>query len=302
LCRKTFNYFFTPAGNNRLIFLKNVSLIIENMKTLKNHLILFDEECPMCRAYTQAFVRSGMLAKDGRAAYQSELETVCPVIDRQRAVNEIALVNTQNGEITYGVESLFKVIGNACPVFAPLFRFRPFAWLMGKVYAFISSNRRVIIPAGKKESTYAYQPTFKLHYRIAYLLLTWLGTGYILTAYAYLLTGFIPAGGPWREYFICGGQIIFQGTIISAFAREKLWNYLGNMMTISFAGSLLLLLMVGVAHWIKVPQVVLPLYFMGVAGLMFLEHIRRTGLMGLGWVMTVTWVLYRVGLLLVLLK
>jgi len=267
------------------------------MKTLKDHKILFDAECPMCRVYTQAFVTSGMLGEEGRAAYQTEMEAVCPVIDRQRAVNEIALVNTQNGEVTYGVESLFKVIGNALPVFGPLFRFRPFAWLMSKVYAFISYNRRVIIPPGKREGAYPYQPSFKLHYRIAYLLFTWLGTGCILTAYAHLLTGFLPLGGPWREYFICGGQIIFQGLVISTFAREKLWNYLGNMMTISFAGSLLLLLMLGLAHSVELPPVVFPLYFLGVAGLMFLEHIRRTGLMGLGWVLTVTWVLYRVGLL-----
>ena len=272
------------------------------MKTLKNHMILLDNECPMCRVYTQAFVQSGMLEREGRAAYQSGLETVCPVIDRQRAVNEIALVNTQNGEVTYGVESLFKVIGNACPVFGPLFRFRPFAWLMSKVYAFISYNRRVIIPAGKGEETFAYQPTFKLHYRIAWLLFTWLATGSILTAYAHLLIRVIPPGGPLREYFICGGQMIFQGVIISTFAREKMWNYLGNMMTISFGGSLLLLLMSGLAHWIKLPPAVFALYFMGVAGLMFLEHIRRTGLMGLGWVMTVTWVLYRVGVLVFILS
>ncbi len=264
-------------------------------------MILFDSECPMCRAYTQAFVQSGMLEKDSRAAYQTKMETVCPVIDRQRAVNEIALVNTQNGEVTYGVESLFKVIGNACPFFGPLFRFGPFAWLMSKVYAFISYNRRVIIPAGKQEGTYAYQPTFKLQYRLAWLLFTWLGTGGILTAYAHLLTGIVPLGGPLREYFICGGQMIFQGAVISTFAREKLWNYLGNMMTISFAGSLLLVLMLGIAHLGKLPPVVFPLYFMSVAGLMFLEHIRRTGLMGLGWVLTATWVLYRVGLLVVLL-
>lgn len=257
----------------------------------------------MCRTYTQAFVNSGMLGEGGRAAYQNEMERVCPVIDRQRAVNEIALVNTQNGEVTYGVQSLFKVVGNACPVFGPLFGFRPFGWLMSKVYAFISYNRRVIIPAGKNEGAYVYQPTFKLQYRIAWLLFTWLGTGCILTAYAHLLTGIIPLGGPLREYLICGGQIIFQGAVISTFAREKLWNYLGNMMTISFGGSLLLLLMLVAAHWAKLPPVVFPLYFMAVAGLMFLEHIRRTGLMGLGWVMTVTWVLYRVGLLvLILLK
>ena len=56
--------------------------------------------------------------------------------------------------LTYGVKSLFKIIGNACPVFNPLFAFKPFVWLMSKVYAFISYNRRVIIPAGENDGRF----------------------------------------------------------------------------------------------------------------------------------------------------
>ena len=271
------------------------------MKTLENHMILFDGECPMCKVYTKAFVATGMLDNNGRAPYQNKMDTVCPIIDKQRAVNEIALVNLNNGEVTYGVKSLFKIIGNTCPVFNPLFQFQPFIWLMSKAYAFISYNRRVIIPANEAGNNFTYQPAFKLHYRIAYLLLTWLCTGYILTAYAHLLTGIVPLGHALREYFICGAQIIFQGTVISTFKKEKIWEYLGNMMTISFAGSLLLLIMLGVNHWFSITPIIAVLYFMAVAGLMFLEHIRRTKLLNLGWTMTVTWALYRVGLLILIL-
>ncbi|MDR3696257.1 DUF393 domain-containing protein [Mucilaginibacter sp.] len=271
------------------------------MKTLENHMILFDGECPMCNLYTKAFVSTGMLAANGRAAYQNNMDNVCPVIDKQRAVNEIALINLNNGEVTYGIQSLFKVFGNTCPVFKPLFNFKPFARLMSKVYAFISYNRRVIIPAGTVGDSYPYQPTFKLHYRIAYLLFTWFCTGFILTGYAHLLTGIVPLGGPLREYFICGGQIICQGIIISTYARDKFWTYLGNMMTISFAGSLLLAIVMILNHWFRFPAIVYPLYFMAVAGLMFLEHIRRTKLLGLGWTLTITWILYRVALLAVIL-
>jgi len=267
------------------------------MKTLENHMILFDGDCPMCNMYTQAFIRSGMLGENGRAAYQTTMDNICPVIDKQRAVNEIALVDLKNGEVTYGIPSLFKVIGNACPVFKPLFGFKPFAWLMSKLYAFISYNRRVIIPAPTIGNAYAYQPTFKVQYRIAYLLFTWFCTGFILTAYAHLLTGVVPIGNSLREYFICGGQIIFQGLIICAYARKDFWTYLGNMMTISFAGSLLLLLPIILHHWFILPAISFPLYFMGVAGLMLLEHIRRTKLLALGWTLTITWVLYRVALL-----
>lgn len=77
------------------------------MKTLKNHLILFDEECPMCRMYTSAFVSTGLLDKAGRAAYQEMSAQACPMVDRQRAADEIALVNQETGEVTYGIDDHF---------------------------------------------------------------------------------------------------------------------------------------------------------------------------------------------------
>jgi hypothetical protein len=281
----------------RLIFRSYVSLNIENMKTLKNHLILFDGECPMCNVYTSAFVKTGMLSTGGRATYQDSMDTFCPLIDKQRAVNEIALVNLENGEVTYGVKSLFRVIGNTCPAFVPIFACKAFEWVMSKIYAFISYNRRVIIPAGNGGDGFAWQPSFKIQYRLAYLLFTWFCTGYILTAYAHLLAPVVPLGSAGREYFICGGQMLFQGLVISTFAGKELWAYLGNLMTISFAGSLLLTLVMLLNHFIKLPPLTFPLYFLVVAGLMFLEHMRRTKLLGLGWTLTITWVLYRMALL-----
>jgi predicted DCC family thiol-disulfide oxidoreductase YuxK len=272
------------------------------MKTLKNHVVLFDAECPMCNMYTKAFVKTGMLDSNGRSAYQHVPESTCPVYDRQRAVNEIALVDLKSGEVTYGIKSLFKIIGNAWPVFAPLFTFKPFVWLMSKIYAFVSYNRRVIIPPTKGEGNFAYQPTFKKHYRIAYLLFTWFFTGFILTAYAHLLAGLVPLGNAYREYMICGGQIIFQGLVICAFERKEAWTYLGNMMTISFAGSLLLLIPLAVSHWFKLGAEVYILCFMGVAGLMLLEHIRRTKLLNLGNTLTITWVTYRIIILVLILN
>ena len=261
------------------------------MKTLQNHVILFDEECPMCAVYTKAFVQTGMLTANGRESYQKVPAEICPLIDRQRAANEIALVNTETGEVSYGINSLFKVIGSSMPVFRPLFAFKPFLYIMAKLYAFVAYNRKVIIPAKAKVNS--IQPTFKVLYRMAYLLFTWLGTSYILTAYAHLLTDYVPLGGAYREYFICGGQMIFQGIIIYCYKKKKLWDYLGNMMTISFAGSILLTLGLIVDQMVHLHPAVYIIYFLMVAGLMFLEHIRRSRLLELGWLMTITWAVYR---------
>ncbi|MEO6150163.1 MAG: DUF393 domain-containing protein [Mucilaginibacter sp.] len=271
------------------------------MKTLKNHIILYEAECPMCNLYTKAFVSTGMLDANGREAYQDMPADACPLVDRQRAANEIALLNTQTGEVNYGIASLFKIIANTFPVFKPLFLFRPFIWLMTKVYAFISYNRRVIIPA-TVEGAAAIQPVFILRYRLAYLLLSWQLVSFILTQYAQLLIGMVPVGNAYREYFICSGQILFQGIVVSLYANPKKWDYLGNMMTISLAGALLLLPALIVAQFMVLPALVYTLYFLGVAGLMFLEHIRRTKLLALGWLLTISWVLYRLAVLLFIIK
>jgi predicted DCC family thiol-disulfide oxidoreductase YuxK len=238
------------------------------MKTLKNYLILFDEECPMCRMYTKAIVSTGLLDKEGRAAYQELPAQACPMVDRQRAANEIALVNQETGEVTYGIESLFKIIAQVVPFLGPLFSFKPFVWLMSKVYAFIAYNRRVIVPPSS-DRAFQFQPTFKLHYRIVYLIFTWFVTACILSYYAGLLKGLVPIGHAYREYFVCGGQ-----------------------MTISFAGALLLLPPMLLAVWVDLDPILYLAWFLAVAGLMLLEHIRRCSRLKIGWTLTLTWVLY----------
>jgi predicted DCC family thiol-disulfide oxidoreductase YuxK len=270
------------------------------MKALTNHLILYDAECPLCDLYTGAFIKAGILNSDGRAPYQQLANNACPMVDRQRAVNEIALVNLETGEVSYGIKSLFKICSTAMPVFRRLFAFGPFVWLMSKVYAFVSYNRKVIIPVAPAKS-FAIQPTFRLKYRIAYLVFTWAVTSCILTNYAGLLNGIVPVGNTYREFLICGGQIIFQGFIVSALAKNKKWDYLGNMMTISFAGALLLLPMLAVSGLLGHHPIFYTGYFLCVAGLMFLEHIRRSKLLQLGWGLTISWALYRVLVLLIIL-
>lgn len=271
------------------------------MKTLNNHVIMFDAECPMCRLYTQAFVKTGMLDADGRMAYQTAPANFCPVVDRQRAVNEIALVNTETGEVSYGIASLFKVIGTSFPVFRKLFSYRPFIWLMGRVYAFISYNRRVIVPGSIADEN-GLQPTFRLDYRLAYLVVTCAMVGFILTHYAALLTPLVPIGAGWREYAICSGQVFFQGIIVGLYKKQKLWDYLGNMMAISAAGALLLAPVLVLSHWLAVPAQLATANFLLVAGLMFLGHLRRCKLLSLGWLPTITWGAYRLILLMAIVK
>jgi hypothetical protein len=70
------------------------------------------------------------------------------------------------------------------------------------------------------------------------------------------------------------------------------------MMTISLAGALLLLSVIAINAIIHLPPFVAAVYFLLVAGLMLLEHIRRVKLLSLSWGLTLSWVCYRVVVLL----
>lgn len=272
------------------------------MKTLHNHIILYDAECPMCNLYTGAFVRNGLLDADGREAYQQYAGTACPNLDWQRAVNEIALVNQDTGEVTYGVESLLKVCGNAVPLLGPLFRWKPFLWFAAKAYAFISYNRRVIVPAPVSENQFAYQPSFNLKYRVAWLVFSWVVTSCILACYTDLLTAFLVKSTYWREFAICGGQILFQAAVVFSYKKQKAWDYLGNMMTISLAGAMVLLPCLVLCVWLNLGWLTCSFCFMLTVFLMFLEHLRRCKLLRVGYLMTITWILYRIIVLIILLN
>lgn len=269
------------------------------MKTLKNHFLVFDDGCPLCRTYTHAFIHTGMLDANGREAYQQMNEATCALIDKERARNEIALVNRTTGEVEYGVSGILKVIGENYPVFKPLFRHRAFLFIMTKIYAFISYNRKVIMPGNPHDTC---NPDLNRAYRWAYLFITWLVTSVILSRYSATLNGMI-SPGPWfREYVVCGGQIVFQAMVIRLMAKEKTLTYLGNMMTISMAGAFLLAGVLCAGNLFRLEN---PLFYAGaflaVAGGMLFEHIRRVKLIEVTPAMSVSWVVYRLLILILIL-
>lgn len=268
------------------------------MKMLRDHIIIYDADCPLCRAYTGAFVRKGMLAPDGRQAFQRMDNETEALLDLDRARSEIALVDTRTGQVRYGLQSLMTIIGHAIPVLQPLFRFRPLRWLLQRLYYLVSYNRKIIAAVTPSANArMSCNPPFNLKYRILYLLLSWVFTSFILQRYSGLLEGLIPASSFGREFMICGGQILFQGAMMGFLRRELLLEYLGHMMTVSLMGALFLLPLLLLSPLLPAAPLAYAAYFMGVVAFMLYEHMRRMRLLGLGLVPSMSWVTYRVLLL-----
>lgn len=261
------------------------------MKTLENHTILYDDECPLCTNYTRAFVATGMLDNDGRKSYTDAVGTIGGV-DWDRARNEIALVNHRDHTVAYGPDAIVAVLANRFPPFGLFTRVRPLRWLVSKLYFFISYNRKVVAPGKVFEGINRCTPSMHYGYRWAYIVLTCLLAATVLTSYTRLLVPLVPASTFGREFLICGGQLVFQGIIVAMLNRQRWIHYLGNMMTVSLLGALLLWPALLLRNVVTSPLPYL-LYFMMVVGGMFLEHYRRVKILELPWIVCFTWVLYR---------
>jgi hypothetical protein len=210
------------------------------MKTLKNHTLIYDNECPMCNIYSKGFIKCGMLDEKGREAFTDMSFKNKDLIDFNRAKNEIALVDHEKNTVIYGLESLLLIIGNSFPKLEKIARIQPLHWFFKKLYSFVSYNQKQIIPSAKDQHEEACVPDFNLKYRLAYIAFVVIFSGYILSIFSSKIgLGLTP--NFWREFVICCGQIVWQTLVLKTYLKDKIWNYLGNMMTVSLIGTLLLI-------------------------------------------------------------
>lgn len=266
---------------------------------LRNHVIIYDDECPLCRAYTGAFVRMDFLEKEGRIPYKDIALLKNTNIDSGRSVNEIPLIDQVSGEVTYGIRSLLKILGHRWKLFNYLAKKPAFLYPVGKLYSFISYNRKVIMPGKDTESSCV--PDFNVKYRILYLIFCSMVTGISLYYFAALLPARLRPGAAIVEIMIAAGQILFQLPFLSGKKRTTIYNYLGNLMTVSLAGALALIPVTLAGHYLSTGFPFTAVCFIVIAGGMFAEHYRRVRLLGLPAYLCLTWVLYRLLLLLILL-
>lgn len=271
------------------------------MKTLKDHTLVYDVDCPLCRAYTKGFIASGLLDNGGRTEYQKVGGYFSPDMDPKRSQDEIALVDMRTGKVRYGLDSLMFILGQRFPLFIKTLSLPGTRHAINVLYKLISYNRKVIAPAKvNPEHRFQCAPSFNLTYRWAYIIISWIVTSMLLSAFTDLFVPFVAPGSVSRELIICGGQIAFQAAAVSLVTRSRRMEYLGNMMTVSLIGSLMLIPALIIGEIIAVPAFIWLVYFTCVVTYMLYEHMRRMKILDLGIGMSLSWVLYRTLVLAVL--
>ena len=133
--------------------------------------IIYDESCPLCAAYTNAFVVTGLVSKDARKNFSTVSPQLISLIDSRRAANEIPVIDAHTNQVWYGIDALLEIFGQRFPLVKKCGNIKPVKWMLIKFYKFISFNRRVIVAKNQAAASYDCTPDFNIRYRLFFMLL-----------------------------------------------------------------------------------------------------------------------------------
>ncbi len=205
---------------------------------LSDKIILYDDSCPMCSLYTQAFVRLRLLGPENRVGLAGAGEQYLAHLDLDRARHEIPLLDRETGEVVYGIDALFLIISHRFPILRYLFRLRLFRAPMNGLYQIVTYNRRFIAGTAAPCSGFNCAPDFSLKYRSIYLALAF-------AAWAGLLYGFLRNTVKIDDPALHGAVLTACSLQLLALAcgarARRRWDYMSSIATNALIFGLLLL-------------------------------------------------------------
>lgn len=267
------------------------------MKTLTNHTLVYDKDCPLCDWYTSMFLKYNLLDGEGRKDFGQVIEGNLFEFDVAKAKNKIALVNRENGAVTYGIDSMLKVLGHRFSIVRVLGKFAPIYWFLTQLYNLITYNRKIVI-ASDCNKLGSCVPSRNVFWRVFFIIFCGLMTTWIVDAYFFSrLNEYYVGTRIFTDAAIFVAQLVFQYVMCLLLKEKNIYDYLGQVSFVSFLGALLLLAFsIGLSlfSWLGFEIQFLEVLCYGVvAAFMFFEHKRRVHVAGHNVWLSWTWVVFR---------
>jgi predicted DCC family thiol-disulfide oxidoreductase YuxK len=265
------------------------------MKTLRQHVLLYDQDCPMCRAYSAGFVKAGLLDQEGRMVYEHRTPAIDRLIDPVRSRNEIALVNLADQRVLYGIDSLIEIVGHRFAFLKKVLTFAPVYWLLQKFYAFISYNRKVVAPAQVLNAPGSCTPDYNLFYRILFIIVASISSILLVHRYFENNIFFQPAfQGIAYEACWFAGQLALQTMLVALLKKDRVVEYMGHNAVVSLIGALLLLPAIWLSDTLNgISPYLYAGWLAAVVLFMLWQHQWRLKILGLPGILTFSWLAIR---------
>jgi predicted DCC family thiol-disulfide oxidoreductase YuxK len=199
-----------------------------------NKAMIYDDNCPLCQAYTSAFVRTGFLKKENRVAF-SQINDTGVLIDWNRARHEIPLIDMDTKKVLYGIDALSAVLQQKFSCVPKLLAIKPVNWFVRKLYKLVSYNRRIIVsPVHTIAGTFDCRPDFNKKYRVLLFIVLLLLSNLFLIAFVQLINA------PFSIYYFAWMAPALLFLLITG--QVKRWDGLAQYGLVSVIGSFLVLI------------------------------------------------------------
>ena len=136
---------------------------------MKNKILIYDDNCPLCTWYSGLFVKYGFLNADGRKSFSTLDDKLLTQIDFDKSRNEIPLLDTSTHKVVYGIDALLEILNQKIPFIKAIGNIVPLKWILKRIYKLVSFNRKVIVAKKCRPSSIDCSPDYNYLYRFIFM-------------------------------------------------------------------------------------------------------------------------------------
>ena len=241
-------------------------------------IIIYDDSCPLCAAYTNAFIQTGIIAKEGRKNFSNIAPEMMERIDIKRSANEIPLIDTNTNQVWYGIDALLELLSQKIPFVKRIGNIQPVKWLLYKLYKLISYNRRIIVAAKQTPGSYDCTPDFNIRYRLLFMINclafnTWM----LFPIQQYLLTaGLATATSIQQLQWAHFAMVTLNISIAIYLGKKKGLEYLGQVNMLALTAALLTIPIITFNQYLQTASTTINSFYLGMLAVLIInEYTRR---------------------------
>jgi predicted DCC family thiol-disulfide oxidoreductase YuxK len=249
---------------------------------MKNKILIYDDNCPLCTWYSGLFVKYGFLNAEGRKPFSTLEDNLLSIIDFDKSRNEIPLVDTSANKVLYGIDALLEILDQKIPLIKAIGNFGPLKWLLKRLYKLISFNRKVIVAKKCGQGNIDCSPDTNYSYRFIFMavclafntIMLYPIQNKIFVNLSYYHLSFLQLQ---EAHF---ALVFMNCTLALSFTKEKGYEYLGqvNMLAVSVV---ILLTILDMIQFFFNSQLLTTLWLIFSALFIFREYMRRMEYLGI---------------------
>jgi hypothetical protein len=244
---------------------------------MKNKILVYDDNCPMCSWYSSLFVRAGLLPPNGRKAFSSLEPSLLNLIDFTRSRNEIPLLDTQSGHVLYGIDALLEILGQRAGFIKTVGQTPTVNRLLKILYKFISYNRNVIVARRCGPGHIDCAPDMSYTYRLLFMLVCLINNTLLLFPIHNVVLDSIPSFSlSILQLQAAHFSLVFINLVLAvAFNRSIAIEYLGQVNMLALLAILLIIPLIFLIQNWDLPAWLVVSYLGFTAVFIFKEYLRR---------------------------